>query len=372
MNKYRKNIKKNLILIIFLDSHFAYSQTLQNLSKVLSTKYEVFLFGRSKINESNINNFYYDPNIKFPKLYFLARIFDGILYRLIKKKIIISVLDYYFFSKEICAIKKNKYYNFYKILGVDALATLIGIKIFRRCHLISLEIYKSQLINSYLSYKINYINSLMIQSIKRKKILLKKYKGPTFFIENLPFFKRVYKREFIKNSIIFFGSFLPVTGSEIVKAFAKDYPEFKITIRGPVKLDFNINKLPLNCFVDNKYICSAGVQKYLNLFELSFCFYDTNFFKEDHEDNFSNGASGKMYNYFNALVPIIGNSSDGLKAIKQYNAGILVNKPTSRSIYNAICKIRENYNFYVEGCRLAAIDLNFEKKAKKYISFLSK
>jgi hypothetical protein len=364
--------KKKLILIIFLDSHFAYSPTLQNLSEILSTKYEIFFFGRSKINESKINSFYYDPNIKFPKLYFFAKIFDSILYRLIKKRIIIAFLDYHFFSKKIFKIKNKKNYDFYKILGVDTLATLIGIKIFGSCHFISLEIYKSQLINLYLSYKINCINSLMIQSIKRKKTLLKKYNGPTFFIENSPFYKKIYKRKFIKNSIIFFGSFLPVMGSEIVKAFAKDYPEFKITIRGPVKLDFDTYKLPINCFVDNKYICSAAIQKYLNVFELSFCFYDTNSFKEDYKDTFSNGVSGKMYNYFNALVPIIGNSSDGLKAIKQYSAGILVNKPNSDSIYNAICKIRENYNFYVRGCRLAAIDLNFQKKAKKYISFLSK
>ena len=231
--------------------------------------------------------------------------------------------------------------------------------------------FEYDLIRQLLYWKRKNISSLMVPAKDLEKILIKKYEGEKFYVQNAPFYIKLSKARIEANSLIFLGSFIPKMGSKVLLDFAKSFPAFNLVVKGLIPPEIEKIKPP-NLSIDNRYLRQHEVQQCLSKYEIGFCIYDFSMIPKDEHSHVSNVPSGKMYNYFNALVPCIGNKCNGLLPIQKFGAGILLDNIDPQSIYDAVVKIKDNYNNYLEGCRKAAEFYDFKKMSAKYVSYLER
>jgi hypothetical protein len=376
-NKLGDNMKPNL-LIIFPEAHIKHSPTLINLIDKMKTVFNIkLIFEKSDANL----NFSIDgvsttavvtprTNINKNLFFIFLKIFDSLMYRSLRRRFLVSYFLSKLFEKVIQKELQVKNEKIDLVIGVDAVGALAGIGVIGQCHLLSLEIYESDLITKLLALKKDKIQSVMVLSPDREALLLPNYSGAKFYIQNAPVFKKMKKGHYYRNKIISLGSFIPKMGSEIVFAFAKENPNYLITIKGLIPE--NVEQIaPENIIIEREYIAQESLPEFLNSFEIGFCIYDFSKISSDEYNHFNHLPSGKMYNYFNSLVPCIGNRCVGLSPIETFGAGILLEKTTPENINWAIHEIRQNYAEYVKGCENAARHYDFASKSHEYANFLA-
>ncbi len=363
-------MSQNSVLIVFHESHLKYSPTTLELINKLSLKSKVYIFAKGDTKDLILNNMitplnHRESNIESFLMYITQKI-DGIIYRLIRKRFFLAFIKIIFLSiaikKKIKLIDKPPKV----VIGIDNIGFLSCIINFEKAHYLSLEIYESDLLNRIVQKNYNKMESLGIQSYDRLKILFSNYKGKVHLIPNSPLYiKDFEKNKRKKNNIIYLGSFIDKMGSKAIIKFALDYPQFNITIKGIIP-DYIINKLPKNCTIDREYVLQKDLPTYLSQYEFGFSLYDKKYFQLDEIQHFENIPSGKIYNYFNAGLPIICSNFKGLSAVKLFKAGILLDELESKNILRAINIMREDYRTYVDGCRKAAKFYNIDDYLESY------
>jgi hypothetical protein len=365
------------ILIIFPETHLKHSPTLLNLINELKKVSDVVIICKKHHQNKNFT-------IKGVRIYYLdilkpftvnqlimncARIGDAFFYRILRKRFFTSYLLLKIFKS---AIRKNffdKNQKFDSVIGVDPIGALAGLSIYGKCNLLSLEIYESDLINKLLYLKRENFKSLMTQSEERELLLLPNFNGHKFYIQNAPIYINTNKGDYYSHKIISLGSFIPKMGSELILKFAQKYSDYEIVLKGLIPEGIN-NKLPSNVQVEEKYIDQEDLTSFLKEFEIGLCIYDIKKIPLDEYNHFNHLPSGKMYNYFNALVPCIGNKCEGLQPIEIFGAGILLEDTSEKKINLAIKDIQKNYPKYLDGCKKAAIHFDFIVNSREYIKFL--
>jgi hypothetical protein len=369
---------KKSFLILFSDAHLAYSPFTINLFYCLKSISNVKLitfhpsvhYSLQKINDPDVIYINDYPT----KLNLLNRI---------KRKISSSYRNAIKLS--LLSFRAQSLINFIEqlnfngeIIAVDFFCLWCALQVKKSAHLISLEIIPDD------PYKkacdTNSIKSVVIQSEERYKELFGNKNLQKFIIQNAPPFIEfeVPINTRSKNDLIFCGSALPSFGIFSCLDFLMDYPEYRLTIKGaipPVTKDA-INKFyyflleEKRLILDEEYLDNENLTLYISKFRIGFVFYDFYRFEERRKFNYFTAPSGKMFQYFNSNVPVIGNHCEGLKIIEQYGAGKLISSLGSRAIKNAIDEIENNYEIYVKNAKEVAKIFDFNKNIQPYIEFL--
>lgn len=355
-------MRNKKILIVFTDSHLPYSPTVLNIFNGLRNKgHSVKLitlnppayYAKDKIEDRGI------IYIK-EKSSLLGRVWKKISVKLSKKLSASRIRKELLTSKAAVFIKEIKKYKVDNIIAIDFFSLWCVQQAQMRSFLVSLEIYEDDLY--YQNCDLTQIDTVIIQSKERYDYLFPdKLKIPFFIYPNSPVYIPVDTDKIIRdeNHLIFCGSAVPDFGIISILDFLSDYPEYKLTIKGPmpegvkqsIKKFYSklIEEQRLN--INEEYMDATTLTKYVAQFRIGFVFYD--FYRYDHlrRFNYYTAPSGKLFQYLNSGVPVIANKIDGFQFIEDNKAGKLIPYLSSAQIKSAITYINNNYNDTVSNAK---------------------
>lgn len=365
---------KKTICIIYPDWFLPFSPTTLNLKNELSKTFEVTIVAFYPFTCSFIN----DPDIKyFKKKMFLFKVFNKILQYIFKVKL---YSDRYAIWQKIHLFFYFLFKRYDHLIAID-LISLWFVKYLKKSniHLLSLEL-TANTINYKEKVNINQLVSIIIQSETRLEFLTgNNFKGPVFYIQNSPNFNPD-QTHFAPNSnkLIYTGTAIKEFGVLHYLNFLDQFPGYQLFIQGIVHeeereiIDKKYNHLILQdrLIINSEYLSTADLIDYLSNFRIGFCFYDLSY-EAINNFNYLTGPAGKMFTYFAAGVPVIGNNIPGLSPIAQFKAGILIDDLNPSAIINAINEIELNYEFYSANCIKAAQHFDFHANCNKFINYLN-
>jgi len=349
------------VLIVFTAGHLPYSPTTLNLYDSLVPFFDVSIaafephadFKAEQINDRKIKYLIPDVSI-FDKLFFkmigqkiALRLRKGPIIKLLNKKDIVLINEIKKFAGEIIAI------DYYALWCVKMAK--------KRAHFVSLEIYEKDIFGvPFVIYAkdlfkhlidANIIKSVVIQTEDRYRFLFADKQLPTFFIQNAPFdidgdidFNA---RE--KNNLLFCGSAMPGFGILSCLEFIRDFPEYKLTVKGAILehiktvIADNFSDL-IECgrlVLHNDYLNATELNKFISTFRIGFVFYDFFRFEYINTFNYKTAPSGKLFQYYNAGIPVVGNNIPGLTIISDKGTGRLVNFLGSRQIKKRLTRLNK-------------------------------
>ena len=373
------------ILILFPLEHIAFSPTTLGIYDALAAEANVTIFCPQasvfkvdKIGDRNVQYFNLNTN-KIRKIKALP------LYILAKFKIKFSRTDnlhhlkiydfvrYLEYKKVIAAIDFTKYDE---IIAVDILMLTIVTGMGKQASFLSLELNDEE-IPMLRSINSSLIKCVIIQTQNRYNHIFANEQHKIFFIQNAPTFIELPVVEKITNSIIFNGTATPWFGLYHSLNFIKKYSSYSITFKGAISptdqqnIHLNYSDLfnSLNISFNKTYLESSDMLAFMAQYEIGFCFYDLSY-PHMNTYNYKTAPSGKMFAYLAAGVPVIGNNLEGLKVIDDFEAGILINDFEPETIFEAITKIKTNYDFYKINCLKAARHYSFNETVKPFTHFL--
>ena len=375
--------KSNLkdILIIFTDFNLPYSPTTLNLYDTLSSKFNVsILTFEPYVKSSSVKIF--DRNVNYIKIPNKKN--GKPLYKRLFNEIKKSLKTNLHSSEKLITPSARALINTIKdfegeIIAVDYFALWCVQFLKKTAHFLSLEIHKTDPYRE--ACNTSSIKSVLIQSKERFEFLFTDQKIPVFFVQNAPIFNeiKIHPEQRKCNDLIFCGSALPIFGIFSCIEFIKNYPEYNLTIKGYI--DPFVKKVILTLFndlindskliLDEEYMSSENLQNYISNFFAGFVFYDIYRFESIHSFNYLTAPSGKLFQYYNSGVPVIGNRLLGLSSIEEFNAGVLINDLGSKSIAEALERIKRNYNRFVNGTKAAASHYDFKRNIQDFIHFIT-
>jgi glycosyltransferase involved in cell wall biosynthesis len=363
---------KPKVCILFLFEHLAYSPTVLNLYDALSVDFEVEIISI----ESKIFSRLTDRKVHY--LSFKKKTIEKLYYKLFKKwgGKAASAKDYKEFMTldRVGKIAQKQRYDIFIAVDWEALWVAQQNKI-ANIHFLSLEL-------TYSIYEErcnkNEIKSVFIQRQDRYDHIFKDIKHQTFLVQNAPTFVPIDipKRE-DKNTILFCGTASRGFGAPLALNFVEKYPPYKVHFKGTVYEEIRTQVYTQysdahyegRIILDSEYMAEKDMLDFIKNFRIGLCFYDMRY-KEFDNFNYQTAPSGKLFKYLAAGVPVIGSDIAGLSYIKEYQAGILIEKPTAENIYRAIALIEENYDFYVQNALKIAQKFSFAESVQPYINFL--
>ncbi len=377
-------MKRKKILILFPLEHIAFSPTVLGIYDSLSDKADVTIycprpreFKVSEVTTRDIRYFSYNTKrtrkvLALPA-YTLAKIKktfgdNNALFTLG----VYDFVRYLEYKKAIAEIKEG----YDEVIAVDMLMLFAAQAYWKSVSFISLELNDGEL-RLLNSIKKDFINSVVVQSIERYNYLFPGKAHRTFLIQNAPVFTQLQAADKRNNALLYNGTATPWFGMYHCMNFIKAYPHFTLTFKGVVlgseneKLEKDYNHLIRSGSIifNREYTDSASMLEFMSEFEIGFCFYDLSFPKMN-TFNYQTAPSGKMFAYFAAGVPVIGNNLPGLKVIEDFGAGILIDDFGPETIHKAITTIKSNYDFYRDNCLKAAEHYSFDRHVAPYAEFI--
>ena len=355
--------KKSSVLIVFPDEWLQYSPSVLNLYNCFKDKYETKIVF---VDNGRFNN-------------------EGLA--VTYKKIQISKMEAYFWRKTLG-------YKFYKVLRL--LFTLLFIKLFddRYDMVIAIDssgylatklffpntVYFSLETEKDIYYKLSQklgIDTLIIQSKERKEFMVGNDQTiEVFYIQNAPMLNEqpTLLREKTNKRILYMGNIEFGYGLEQFIECIKDLDiSYTLTLKG-IKNDkyFNWLQEKYNDIIhsgklifDFTYVEQSKIIDYVSQFYIGITGYDLALAKQSF--NYFSSPAGKLFNYYAAGVPVIGIDIIGLKSVKEFNAGVLIDEVIPSNIENAIHTIEKNYKVYANNCLLASEEFNFKKSFDYFI-----
>ncbi|MGD1847248.1 MAG: hypothetical protein ACFB10_17800 [Salibacteraceae bacterium] len=350
-------------LIVFPDEWIAYSPTILNFYKCLSKTHRV----RIVCFELDV----FDNPVEFEDITCIKiRKFRYLLLRRLKR---------YRWYKGLLLnryLEREKETPYDMVIGVDALGFTACRAYFERVIFLSLEVANDELM---LQARRAGIRQLIIQSKERKEFLI----GPNsatkvHYIQNAPILDRVPKgkKEF-NHRLVYFGNIKPYYGIDQCIESLRYLPlSYSLTLKGikdenyTAQLEDAYQDLieSHRLLFDHTYTDQDEVLDYLSFFDIGFCMFD---FRFGHGDNFNylSSPSGKMFNYFAAGLPVIGNDIVGFKPISDYKAGKLIDEIIPSKIAEAVETIKSAYSDYSARSARAGDDFDFQKGFDKFIVY---
>ena len=360
---------KKKVLIIYPDEWVAYSPTILYLVDVLASSFSVKVIAvdNGRFNDKLDKTFFH--LIRIPPVFSML---PDILMKILRKINLYGLLKFYLLYNSVkkeCADV---------VIGVDSIGLYTALKVYGKCHFLSLEINKD------IFFKLSdtkLIESIIIQTKERLDYLFSNFHGKVFYIPNSPVFEEVdFSAKKSSNGlfqIVFFGNAIPSHGIYAAVEAVNQSDDICLIVKAimPSKVKYNIQKkyvslLSTNRLIlDDSYLKQGEVVEYLRQFDAGFCFYKLNFIRKMYFNNIS-CPSGKMFNYFAAGLPTIGSDILGLKPIKEFGAGILIKDLSARNIIEAVEHIRKNHASMQKSCIAAAKYYDFDKRSKKFMHLI--
>ncbi len=246
-----------------------------------------------------------------------------------------------------------------------------------RLHFLSLEIYDSDLFASRID--VGRVDSAIVQSPERFEWLFPRSEPPVFYVQNAP----VYRKRTVNErtgertgSLVYCGTALPRFGLFRILEFLRSYPQFQLTIQGltneyseELMRPYAELRVAGRLVQETQYLSEPDLLRWLEKFRVGLCFYDFDHLPED-QFNYRTVPSGKLFNYFAAGVPVVGNDIPGLHPVREFNAGILVRDLSPEAIAAAVIEVQENFATYHANCLRAAEHYSFDRAVAPFREFL--
>ncbi len=373
------------VLIIFSDIHLPYSPTVLNLFYELKKHCEVTLFcpepedwfSVQKVEDPGI--VYFKPEVSLaPNPGLFARVINKITNRFSPPPTSESLL-----LQSLSTPKTEKLIEVIEefdgeIIAVDFLSLWCTQQAGKKAHFLSLEINENDRYRD--ACDLSLIKSVLIQSIERFKKLFKDLEPNYFIVQNAPHYINFLPNYKIRKQtdLIFCGSATLEFGIVTCLEFLKDYPEYRLTINGAMpKASLTV----INSFfkdliyekrliINDKYLDPTSLTHYVSQFRIGLAFYDFYRFEHIRSFNYFTAPSGKVFQYLNSGVPVIGNNLPGFHFIHQKKTGALISHLSSLAIKSAIDTIESEYDEIAKNAKDASFDFDFSKNVSQFIDFL--
>lgn len=354
--------KRKSILIVFPDEWLQYSPSVLNLYECCKQQYytKLVYVDNGKFKNDNLVEHYSNIKIGKTAAYFWRKTLGYKFYKVLRL----------FFTLLFIKLFDRKYDT---IIGIDSSGYFITKLFFNNAVYFSLETEKD--VYYKLSRKLG-IETLLIQSKERRDFMIGDDESVhVFYLQNAPILDKSIKRfEGIKEKrILYMGNIEFGYGLEhfidCVKEFDKDYT---LTLKG-IKNDKYFNWLNeryadiINSgklIFDFNYVEQSKIIEYVSHFYIGITGYDLELAKKSF--NYFSSPAGKLFNYYAAGVPVIGIDIIGLKSVKDFNAGVLIDTVNAEQIKQAIKTIEANYDECSQNCLKASEEFDFKKGFEKF------
>ena len=325
---------KKKLTILFNGAHLSYSPTVIGLYDLLAKHFEVTILADSPKNFDNQplpgRNVVYKeipPNIF--KLLFYLLVFN--LRAMFDKKIPIpkkmrfaprTVYDFEAVRQHLD--RENPDF----IIAVDFKNLYFAQILDRKVEFLSLEIIPGD--EFYRNCDFNNVKSVIVQTAERYRHLFDGREFRTFFVQNAPVFDGNANGSIRKN-LIYCGTAWNPFGFYHCLNFLRKFPEYTLHVKGALLADDKLKtakdygdlSADGRLIFDSEYLDDGEVVKYLRGFRIGFCFYNFEL-KWINNFNYRSAPSGKMFKYFAAGVPVIGQNILGLQPVKEFDCGVLI------------------------------------------------
>jgi hypothetical protein len=371
------------VLIVFTDVHLAYSPSTLNLYDSLANDFDVTILSFEPGSDYSVQRtenrkvkyiIWHDENNKQPQS----------LFKRIKDEIIITI-DHKLkrLSNPSLSVNANSLITEIKkfngeMIAVDFFALWCIQQAGKSAHLLSLEIHDQDIYRQ--NCEISNIKSVIIQSKARYEYLFKGKDLNYFIVQNAPKYIdtkiNIEMRSPFK--LVVCGSAMPWFGIYSCIDFLCDYPQYSLTIKGAIpsfvksviKEKFTDLLDSKRLILDEVYLNETELNEYLKSFYIGFVFYDHFRFDFINTFNYRTAPSGKLFQYYNAGVPVICNKIEGLDSVDSLSTGISIDTMSSLQIKNAIESISFTYQAMSLNAKQASKHFDFSANVKPFIEFL--
>ena len=375
MNKQKKDI-----LIVFPDAHLSYSPSTLNLYDSLDEYFNVTIatfsplesYSSQRVLNRNVEYLNFTNQTGIPLLRRLATELKKTLFP--KSKSLYPLLT----ARAKVLIDRIKEFTG-TIIAVDFFALWCVQQAGKSAHLFSLEIPEND------PYKnrcdLNSILSVVIQTKDRYEYIFGEKEIRTFIVQNAPMYiaRQINYEGRLNTNLVFCGSAMPAFGIFSCIEFILDYPEYSLTIKGAVppsvragiRENFQVLIAEKRLILDEEYLDAEELNIFLADYYIGFVFYDAYRFDYMNCFNYKTAPSGKLFQYFNAGLPVVVSNIEGLKAVEQFGAGVMINALNAASIKKAIELIDADYLQIAKAAKKAALHNDFSKAIEPYIIYLN-
>ncbi len=373
---------KKKVTILFSGAHLAYSPTVISLYDLLSEKFEVNIiaenpeaFDFERLNDRRViykERLTGRNRLRFYRRFFdLRAIFDRDIAALKKWKFETDVIYDFTVVRNLLAAESPDY-----IIAVDFQNLLYTQILGKEVEFLSLEITEND--KFYNRCDFENVNSVVIQTKERYEHLFKNRGLKTFFVQNAPVYAAP-KNDVNRRSLVYCGTAWNPFGFYHCLEFLRAFPEYTLNVKGAlpsadrarIETDFRDLKTSGRLIFDSGYLDDGAVVGYLRQFRIGFCFYN---FEIGWVDtfNYHSAPSGKMFKYLAAGVPVVGQDILGLKPIKEFDCGVLIEDLKPATIRDAVEKVEANFDYYSRNCLQAAAHYSFDKTTAPFVEYLTK
>ncbi len=266
---------------------------------------------------------------------------------------------------------QSRDYDFY--IGIDADGLYPVQQLNRRGFLFSLELRPH---DAYI-HRVDKrrLDGLIIQSKARLDHLIPEAGVPVYYIQNAPTYvpqPLPAKRQ----GLLWAGGMHRSFGIFSLLDFLRAHPHHHLTLKGGVlpEVRAEIERDYAALFssgalrIDTSYVASEDFTAYLSGFRIGVCFYAWDLIRSNF--NYFTGPSGKLYAYFAAGVPVIAPDIEGMSAVREFGAGVLIKDYDPKTIESAIQAIEADYDRCVAGCLEAAKHFSFDRMSATFVNAL--
>lgn len=274
------------------------------------------------------------------------------------------------------ALKKHAQVNphYDLVIAADNAGFIMAKECYEEVVYLSLEIAPGKEFDECLESGIKH---LIIQSKERLEHLMGTREVPYSFIQNAPILEKTYPAKHGGKHILYMGNIdyrygLEATLSAI--AAAEDYkltlkgfcsPKFKTWMDEEFKDAFESGRF----YLDVAYTAQEDLLDYIAGFDIGITGYDLEQAKLDY--NYYSSPAGKLFNYYAVGLPVIGIDIDGLKSVKDYGAGALLEEMNEDYLTNALSEIEGNYQTMSAASLKAGQDFDFKRGFENFMQRLN-
>ena len=348
-------------MIVFPDEWIAYSPTILNLYTCLKPDYDV------RIISFQLDIFRND--VEFDDIQFIR--INSLRYKLLRR------LNRYKWYKNLLlksVLKREQKNQYDLVFGVDTMGFLACKQVFDDVVFLSLEISNDEMMEQARQQG---ITDLIIQSQERKEFLLGKNSDTRIhYVQNAPIINDNLESK-SKNGkrLIYFGNIKPYYGIDHCIQALKYLPQdYSLTLKGirdeeyyEELQDRYLDLIDMGQLrFDFSYTPQDKVIDYLKAYDIGFCLFDFGFGNENNF-NYLSSPSGKLFNYYAAGIPVIGNDIVGFRSVRDYNTGILLKDIRGQQIADAIEMIEVNFALHSKNCIKAGREFDFKTAFDRFL-----
>jgi glycosyltransferase involved in cell wall biosynthesis len=365
---------KKRVAIVFTDWYLAYSPTTVGLYDALDAEYEVtiFVLAQEKEFERNLNRRVVrvdeSRNGRATGVHGAVEKARREYARIFRPSDLINAVSASHYDDFLDFRRALSGYRPDEVIAVDFRALVIAQRTFPRkaVTFVSLEIRDDDPYRALLDPR--FIARVVTQSPDRYEHLFPKKDRSVFYVPNAPIYRPLKKPTTTADDLVFCGSAAEGFGIYSCLKFLTSYPSYRLTIKGAVpegvrqNIDIIFPELMKagRLRIDSSFDEVEDLLRTLSHFRIGFCFYD---FRYKYIDTFNyyTAPSGKLFNYFASGVPVVGINIPGLRSVRDFSAGVLIDRLDPRDIAAAIMEIETGYEGYVSNCLRAAETFSFDK-----------